>query len=216
MSDAIVGASPKVASAPASPTSSTSGPQPRPIPSSAPRSAAVSKKRRREQIGAAHSLAKAICFDALIEGFAEAGHGYVDIVSHVSDLIAEAAERLVIKRVIECVHNSDSQGCFQVFTETGEHLHEPLSGYDALVIVKHLRNCSEAAILSFECPTINRKGWVKFVWGNDPFDVIGDYSQGKWLEETIRPAQEFATKLEGTDTLTIDPPGDARCYDVRH
>lgn len=201
MSQQIAGAAVKEPCAPASPTSSTSGPQRRPLSSSPPGNAAVPKKRRQEQINAARSFVKALCFDAVIERFAEAGYGYVDVVGHVSNIITEAAETLVVKKVIECVFNSDSQSCFQVFTETGEHLHEPLHGGNPLAIVSHLRDCSEAAVLSFECPVIGRKGWVKFVWGNDPSEVICDYSNGSWLEETIKPAQEFAAKLEGSDTL---------------
>ena len=41
-------------------------------------------------------------------------------------------------------------------------------------------------------------GWVKFVYGNDGYDVISDYTYNETMENLLIPAEELANKLEDT------------------
>lgn len=41
-----------------------------------------------------------------------------------------------------------------------------------------------------------RHGWVQFIYGNDGYDVIHDYTTN--IEDQIRPAMDLADELEAT------------------
>lgn len=53
-------------------------------------------------------------------------------------------------------------------------------------------------ILHVEMPgTLVESGWVKFIYGNDGYDVISDYTTN--LEEMLKPVSELADRIENGD-----------------
>lgn len=39
-------------------------------------------------------------------------------------------------------------------------------------------------------------GWVRFIYGNDGYDVISDYTYNETMEYLLEPAEQLANKLE--------------------
>jgi hypothetical protein len=42
----------------------------------------------------------------------------------------------------------------------------------------------------------DKVGWVRFIYGNDGYDVISDYTANDLTEEVVEPASLLADKLE--------------------
>lgn len=160
---------------------------------------AASRKRKAESRAQACELVKSMRLDDVIEKLADAGYGSVDAADYFARLVTRRAREVVLRKVIECIANTDPKTEFQVFTEEGDPLHEPAEASEANVphLIKRLRSCDGCGVLSFECPTTKRKGWVQFSWGVDPSEVIESHCGADWLAKAIKPAREFATKLEG-------------------
>jgi hypothetical protein len=68
----------------------------------------------------------------------------------------------------------------------------PIPTQDAKKILAELFEVDDEYLGVFK-PADNRIGWVRFVYGNDGYDVISDYTVN--LEEVLKPVNEYARSL---------------------
>lgn len=66
---------------------------------------------------------------------------------------------------------------------------------DEATLYSHLFDLDDAYLEVFrrDAPSV-RLGWVRFVFGNDGFDVISDYTTS--LEEILKPVNEYANRFD--------------------
>ena len=70
---------------------------------------------------------------------------------------------------------------------------------DAATILAGLHQCDEEVLLVYPATTHDRfnwVGWVKFIYGNDGYDVIADYTLS--LEAVLAGAEALADQLANT------------------
>lgn len=70
-------------------------------------------------------------------------------------------------------------------------------------ILSNLLQCDEETLAIYD-NTQQRVGWVFFVYGNDGYDVISDYSIT--IEQYIPKTQELVDKLQVQSSAEWEPP----------
>ena len=65
---------------------------------------------------------------------------------------------------------------------------------DREAILKAMRTTDEERLIAYKAATGPSAGWVFFVYGNDGWDVINDYTTG--LEDFLAQTNTLADKLE--------------------
>lgn len=105
-------------------------------------------------------------------------------------------EQLIVTKVVDLAL---AAGYRVSVDDGGEEL--PITKERAEVL-NQLVNTDEDRLYVYRADIDRPFGWVYFVYGNDGFDVISDYTTN--LEELLAPAHELANKLEnGEFTITV-------------
>jgi len=102
----------------------------------------------------------------------------------------EVKQRQAIEaRILKATIKAALKAGYQVSVDDGEERHKPSSSYRA-ILNKAMETDEDYLYLVKDGETI---GWIRFVYGNDGWDVISDYTTN--LEALLAPINEMADKL---------------------
>ena len=105
----------------------------------------------------------------------------------------KAAERAICRKAIRALHAAG----YTLRVDAGEGWETPrvAPGEGCDTLMRALFNLDEAWLCVF-APLANKHfAWVRFVFGNDGWDVISDYTTN--IEATLAPVNEYARSHEG-------------------
>lgn len=83
-------------------------------------------------------------------------------------------------------------GCRLYYDHDQEQEEETEITACTMAVMEELFACDEETIYVF-LPRMNARRWVKFIYGNDGWDVISDYSSS--LEPELKRAMEYAEQF---------------------
>jgi hypothetical protein len=111
----------------------------------------------------------------------------------ISDLPQDIQDRIVIERKIvrKAVEVLIDAGCQLHVLDIDKHERNPVFSSDKDKICAELMNCDEEQLFVKDGKVTC---WVYFVYGNDGYDVISDYSS--CLEDILQPVVEYAQTFE--------------------
>ena len=102
--------------------------------------------------------------------------------------------------ILEAVIDLCLQAGHAIAVHDGEEGHKKTTDKNA--ILRHAFETDEESLFVYEpTPVAEGSGWVcvggiEFVYGNDGYDVINDYTGGGKLEKLIKPALTYAESYE--------------------
>ena len=95
--------------------------------------------------------------------------------------------KIILKTIFELLENGYSIGVHDEDEEVQKYTK------DHNIILKEMFATGEDFLVVF-----NKKGvavgWIRFIYGNEPYNVINDYTTN--LEKTMKPVFELCDKLE--------------------
>lgn len=97
-------------------------------------------------------------------------------------------ERAICRRAVRGLH---AMG-YALRVHSGDDWETP-RGADEAALMRALFNLDDAWLVAYQNGA--RKGWVRFVFGNEGWDAICDYTTD--LEPALAPAIEYAERLSG-------------------
>jgi len=97
------------------------------------------------------------------------------------------------KKIVNfCVKSLLQQGCVLSVDDHDDEALAVDSSTEASEIVDAMLAVDEVHLI-VKLPD-GKKGWAFFVYGNDGYDVINDYTLN--LEEVLKPTNDYATQFE--------------------
>ena len=103
------------------------------------------------------------------------------------------ARQKIERRIVRCVVNDALHLGYVLSVDDGGDEYAITESTDAKAVMAALMNTDEDYLI-LRHPE-GRSGWVRFVYGNDGWDVICDYSGAEHIERVLEGANALAEAL---------------------
>ena len=101
-----------------------------------------------------------------------------------------AVEQRIVKRIVDALLAAG----YSLQVNDGDYPRPSEPTRNRTEILKELMEVDDEFLAAFHREG-EREGWVRFVYGNDGYDVINDYTTN--LENVLAPVNAYAETLEG-------------------